>query len=146
MPVNTALLKGIFNSLSYATEKIPDHWFDKVPGGYFKPKKDKKRKKEEKRSRRYSEADRRKYDDDDYDDDDDDDDAGYASDDYDNRRGRREQDDDYDDDNDYRSRARSHGRVRGQSVGVTRRDDRDRHYSGRSHEFGGDGTRFVAVR
>lgn len=58
MPVNTTALRAICWSLLYGADKIPDKWFEKVPGGYYKQ--DEKRsgtKKNTKRdSRRRSES------------------------------------------------------------------------------------------
>lgn len=169
MPVNTALLKGLFNSVMYGADKIPDSWFHKVPGGYFRPPKDDddKKKKKKHRSRRYSDADRG------YDDEDEEDD-GYASDQHNDRRGRRNHVDEYDDDH-YKERGYG-GRARGQSLGAARgfdgaqyepppmgapysgtraynptefaparAADRDDPYFGRQQDMGNDGTRFVAV-
>ena len=97
----------------YGVDKVPDSWFDKVPGGYYrtKAKDDKARLDEDKdkrqrRHRRRSEASR------DYDDD------PYFSDEVDDRRGRHRSSKNYDDD-EYGGRGH-HRRSRGKSLGAER--------------------------
>ena len=113
MPVNPYLLKGLFNSIMYGVDKVPDSWFDKIPGGYYRTKaeKDKSRLDEEKdkrqrRHRRRSEASR------------DHDDGPYFSDEIDDRRGKHRSSKDYDDD-EYSGRGH-HGRSRRKSLGAER--------------------------
>lgn len=175
MPINTALLKGLAYSVMYGADKIPDKWFEKVPGGYFREKekhaKEKQKKRQDRRARRYSDAD-------DYDDDDD---NGYHSDDYRSddykpddysaRRGRLDDHarNDYSEkDNRGRTRGKSMGAARGfdgsryeeaplQQPGARQRpynpadyapeviDERQEYYTGRPDIRGGDGTRYAAV-
>ncbi|KAL1304727.1 hypothetical protein AAFC00_003673 [Neodothiora populina] len=115
-------MAGLFNSVMYGAEKIPDSWFHKIPGGYYRPKEDKdkdKKKKKKKKSGRHShrrsEADRNYDDEDDY----------YVSDDYEGRHGGRNRLADYEDDGfegDYHG-----GRARGKSVDAARTFDEPRY-------------------
>lgn len=161
MPINANLLKGAFFSLMYGADKIPDSWFEKVPGGYYREKKrvENERNKQRRRARHYSDVVHGR-----------DDDDGYLSDDYEARKGRNRHQSDFDDDDDeYHGKDRSR-RNRGKSVGASRGNldgsrsedpplrpynpaeygpvgvgEREEYYNGRHQGTGGDGTRYVPV-
>ncbi|GAB7348132.1 hypothetical protein MBLNU459_g6149t2 [Dothideomycetes sp. NU459] len=111
MSYSTYMLKALFNSLMYGADKIPDSWFEKVPGGYYRQKEraEQERRRQHRRAQHYSDVANGKEDD------------GYRSDDYDNRRGRgvRYHEDDYDSE---AQKQYGRGRARGQSAGAVRRD------------------------
>lgn len=116
MPINPTGLKALCWSLSYGADKIPDSWFEKVPGGYYKAKEDRERKDDKReskgKSRRHSDDRRSRY-------------AsrspsadGHHSEDYDNRGGRNRRMsydayDDYASNRGGRARRRSMGGERG---------------------------------
>ena len=99
----------------YGADKIPDSWFERVPGGFYREKEkgDREVKKRERRARRKHDKDRG------YEDDDDDD--SYFSDSYDARRGRHGDYDDHKDHKDHKDQRhgdRSHRKhTRGKSMG-----------------------------
>lgn len=109
MPYSTFMLRGLFNSLMYGADKIPDSWFEKVPGGYYKEKKenaDRERRRQGRRAQHYSDIAHGGEDD------------GWRSDDGGDRRGRY-QEGDYDSEAEEQNRR---GKKRGKSVGASRGD------------------------
>lgn len=110
------------------TDKVPDAWFDKIPGGYYKAKEQQAEHDLEKAKRKNAEMSKRRsrrYSDDEYDDDDrdsrDDRDAGYRSEGHKSKRSDKkshDRADDFDEINNRPRRKRSRAR---------RRDDDDKY-------------------
>lgn len=161
------MLRGLFNSLMYGADKIPDSWFEKVPGGYYRTKEraDDERRRQHRRAQHYSDL-AHGYEDD-----------GYRSeeDDYGNRRGKpgSYHEEDYDSEVEKKnqrgkSRRKSVGGDRGDLDGSRSEDPplagaygqprpynpaeyatarpQDDFYNSRPHNEGGNNSRYVAVR
>jgi len=155
MPINTTGLRALCWSLLYGVDKIPDQWFEKVPGGYYKNTegREQARPEQARQSQKKHGKDKRRphreYDDDN---------DGYRSEgeqyarDQRGRRGHNYEDDGYGDTRGGRDRARSMGdrdyggqagysRQRGYNQGDFAQDDGDDDYAGRS----GHDNRYVSL-
>lgn len=105
--MSSYLLRGLFNSVMFGADKIPDSWFEKVPGGFYRSKENAENERQRQRRRRRHYSDKAQgYEDD-----------GYGSDDYSDRRGRRGSDQGGNHDSEAEQNDQR-GKRRGKSVGA----------------------------
>lgn len=125
--------KLVLRGIMYGADKIPDSWFDKVPGGFFKEKEQERRdhRSEEKRRSKRDKSRRRRH-----------------SDEYGDRRARHNDEEEYYEYDRYarpsetrRRHARSRSSYDGSNDFGPSYDDRDRRYAARRRTYHEDGDR-----